>query len=144
MLFGKIECRIAEKFVILLARNNFCVKLFRKLFCIAYVIVVTVCKNYIFKLFRRFFSISELSSSFGAPGSVTAILPVFLFCKQTTVCHKNRNIKNFYIYHIFKSFVLISIVTGPSFTSETFISAPKIPFSTRSIPLSCIFLQKYS
>ena len=50
MLFGKIECRIAEKFVILLARNNFCVKLFRKLFCIAYVIVVTVCKNYIFKL----------------------------------------------------------------------------------------------
>ena len=28
--------------------------------------------------FPPFFSISELSSSFGAPGSVTAILPVFL------------------------------------------------------------------
>ena len=62
MLFGKIECRIAEKFVILLARNNFCVKLFRKLFCIAYVIVVTVCKNYIFKLSAVFLNFRKLKN----------------------------------------------------------------------------------
>ena len=143
MLLGKIECRIAEKFVILLARNNFCVKLFRKLFCIAYVIVVTVCKNYIFKLSAVFLNF-RIEFFIRCARIGYSHFACFSVCKQTTVCHKNRNIKNFYIYHIFKSFVLISIVTGPSFTSETFMSAPKIPFSTRSIPLSCIFLQKYS
>ena len=61
--------------------------------------------------------------------------------RKIVSAHGKRGRKNNLHFH---SSVSIRMVTGPSFKSETFISAPKMPFSTGSENVSRRYFEKYS
>ena len=140
---GAVEVGVAEKPVVMSAGDDLCAVFLGKLLGVADVVIVTVGEHHVGQL-----AAVLLDLGVERPALVAGIddrrSAGRLVNEVGTVGFKRRDAVDLYTYHRFSSLELMSMVTGPSLSSETAISAPKMPFSTFSTPFCFIFSQKNS